>query len=221
MAGLSGLARGLNVAEARLKVPAVEALLGPSLAAPSEKVQAAARGVARRFEMPSIISKSTREALDPSLSVGRREMAIQSLGGGKFSEVRSALERLLSTELDQRLLKAAVAALASFDDPEISRLLIGRWKIIGPEVRNDVLDALLGHTGRAPALLDAIESGQIERAALDLPRKEKLLRNPDAKVSSRAVKVLGAVASDRAAIVKAFHTALDESGDAQRGKRCF
>jgi putative membrane-bound dehydrogenase-like protein len=221
VAGLGGLARGLKVAEARLKVPSVEALLASSLVAPSEKVQAAARSVARHFEMPSFISKSIREALNESLPVERREMAIQSLGGGRFPDVRPALESLLSAELDQKLLKAAVAALASFDDPEISRLLIGRWKGFGPEIRNDVLDALLGHRERAPALLEAIEGGRIERAALDLPRKEKLLRNPDEKVSSRAARIFGGEAGDRAAVVQAYHTALDQKGDATRGKSVF
>ena len=152
VAGLGGLARGLKVAEARLEVPQVEALLAPALAAPSQKVQAAARGVARHFEMPLMISRSVREALDMALPAARREMAIQSLAGGKFSQVRSVLERLLSTENDQSLLKATVAALASFDDPEITPLLIGRWKSIGPEIRNDVLDALLGHIRARPRL---------------------------------------------------------------------
>jgi putative membrane-bound dehydrogenase-like protein len=221
VAGLSGLARGLKVAEARLKVASVEALLASSLAGPSEKVQAAARSVARHFEMPAFISRSIREALNPSLPVERREIAIQSLGGGRFPEVRPVLERLLSAELDQKLLKAAVAALASFDDPEISRVLIGRWKSFGPEIRNDVLDALLGHKERAPALLEAIEGGRIERAALDLPRKEKLLRNPDEKVSGRAGKIFGGEAGDRDAVVQAYHTSLNAAGDATRGKSVF
>ena len=70
-------------------------------------------------------------------------------------------------------------------------------------------------------MLDALERGRIEPAALDLPRKEKLLRNPDEKVSSRAAKVFGGTASDRSAIIQTYHAALNESGDAARGKTLF
>ncbi len=222
VAGLTGLARGLQISGVtRFKIPSAEGLLKSVLTNPSEKVQIAARSVARHFELHTFLSVATKESLEGRLAPARRVMAIYSLAGGAYDQVRPVFQQLLSANLEPELMKATIQSLSLFDEAEVGALLVSRWKSLGPSVRNDVLDVMLGHRQRVAILLDAIESGQIERNALDLSRKEKLLRNPDEKIASRSRQVLREQPSDRVPVLQAFRSALEETGDAARGKELF
>ena len=221
-AGLSGLASGLKIAGAvRLKIPSADRLLKSSLTSRSDKVQAAARSLARHLELREFVTLAAGEALDTRLPAERRAMAIDSLAGGTFEEVSPVFRKLFSSQPDPALLKAALQSFSSFDRKEVSEELISRWNGFGPAVRVEVLDALLSHRDRVPALLDAVESGRIERGALDLPRREKLLRNPDFKISARARQILREEPSDRTQVLQAYRPALDLAGDAVKGNVIF
>ncbi|MGH9427256.1 MAG: c-type cytochrome, partial [Terriglobia bacterium] len=192
-----------------------------ALGSPSEKIQAAARGVARHLELNAFLSTARKEALDSSLPPNRREMALYSLGSGFFDDVRPVFEKLLASPLDLPLLKAVLQALSAFDRPEVSGLLVERWKSFAPSVRNEVLDVLLSHRVRVPELLKAIERGRIEPGALDLARREKLLRHPDPNISGRARQLFQEEQSDRNQVMKDYQAAVYQAGDAIKGKLLF
>jgi putative heme-binding domain-containing protein len=184
-------------------------------------VQLAARTVARYLELPGYVATARREALDRSLGVRRRELAVYGLGGAPFAEARPVLEAIIAGESDPAIVKPALSALGSFDDPAAGEVVLGHWKDLGPATRGAALDLLLDHRSRIPQLLGALESGRIEPAALDLPRREKLLRSPDAPVAERARKIFGDRPGDRSKVVEEFRAALAEPGDAVRGKGVF
>ncbi len=222
IAALSGLARGLALAQAqRLRLPATEAQLSRLLASPSERVEAAARAVAGHFEMRSLISASVKQALDASLTEAKRKVAIQSLSSGDFREVRPVFEKLLSSQPAPGLLQAALSSLNSIDDPGVADLLISRWKLFSPAARGQALDVLLNHRQRIPALLQAIERGEIERSALDLTRRQKLLQNPDPAVVSRASRLFKDEHTDRAKVLVEYRSVLALPGDTTRGRAVF
>lgn len=221
-ASLSGLAQGLNLAGIRgLRSAPAEADLVRLLVGPSERVQAAARAVARHFEMRALGIASRRLALDAAAPETKRKQAIESLAGGQFGDVREVLEKILSSAASQELHGAAIATLGSFDDPGAGELLLSNWKTIAPRVRNQAVDVLLNHSRRVPVLLDALEEGRVETGALDLPRREKLLQNPDPQVASRAKNLFGQASNDRAGVVARYRSVLAQAGDAPRGRGVF
>src|SRR5688572_3907690 len=208
VAGLTGLAHGLEIAGVKgLSVAGAESQLRTLLASPSEKIQTAARSLARHLELRSLIALAIKEAGDGTRPAAVRERAIHSLGGGAFSEVRSVFEQLLGSNLDPELLNTALESLASFNEPEVSNLVIAHWKTFGPAVRKQALDVLLNHRLRVPTLLTAVESGKIERGAFDLPRREKLLLNPDSNISSKARQLFRDEQSDRSRILETYRPA--------------
>jgi len=222
VAALSGLARGLTLARAqRLKIPAAEHQLTRLLSSPSEDVQAAARAAARRFEMRGLISISIRQALDTGLAGIKRKQAIQFLASAPFSEAQPVFQQLFQSTTDQELLQAVVSSLDSMDDPGVAALLISNWKILGPAVRGQAADVLLNHRQRIPAFLQAIERGQIEHDVLDLPRRQKLLQNPDPQIADRSRRILAEPPTDRARIMADYHSVVDLPGDAARGRPIF
>ncbi|HYM13589.1 MAG TPA: PVC-type heme-binding CxxCH protein [Bryobacterales bacterium] len=221
-AGLMGLSRGLKLASVSgLKIPAAEPVLMKFLDTGSEKTQNAAREVAQHFELRAFIAKATKDAGSASLPLGAREAAIRSLRGGKFAEVGPALRKLLDPREPPEIQTAAIDSLASFDDPSISATLLESWKTYGPEVRKQALVALLANSGRAPALLGAIETHQIEASFLDAGARDRLLESPDAAIRQRAEKLLKGDNSDRAKVVGQFHSVAEMNGDAARGKQVF
>jgi len=221
-AGLEGLARGLKLAGAnRLRISQSEALIDSSMKSSSERVRLAARSVARYFELPALVNRAKREALDASLPQARREMAILDLGGGQLVEVRSTIDELLASQLDPGLLKAIFRCLSGFDDPEVAQMVVTRWKNLGPSIRGDALDVLLNQAQRVPALLTALENGQIERSSLDWARKEKLLNQPDSAIGQRARRLLQEESSDRGRLVTSYSAALSHKGDPAKGKALF
>jgi putative membrane-bound dehydrogenase-like protein len=219
---LSGLARGLTLAGAqRLKMPAAEHQLTRLLSSRSEEVQSAARAAARHFAMRGLISMAIRQALDTGLPRMRRKQAIQSLASAAFSDVQPVFEQLFSSTPDQELLQAVVSSLDSMDDHGVADLLISNWKTLGPALRDHAVDVLLNHRQRLPAFLQAIERGQIDRQVLNLPRRQKLLQNPDPQIADRSRRIFAEQPTDRARIMAAYRSALDLTGDAARGRPIF
>jgi hypothetical protein len=174
-------------------------VIAKRLASPSEKVQTAARSVARHLELRAFLELARREALDSGLAPAKRQAAIAALAGGSLAELRPIFEQMLDREKDPELLRTAIRALGSFEDPAVPEVLVSRWKGFGPAARTAVLDALLDRQSSIPPTLAAVEGGRIDASAFDLPRREKLLENPDADVAARARKLFGEAGGDRQA----------------------
>ncbi len=219
---LSGLANGLQLASAGgLKIPAAEAALMKLLDHGSEKTQDAAREVAQHLELRAFIERAAREALDGGLPAAKRAISIRSLRGGQFGVVSPTLGRLLDPRQPPEVQGAAVEALAAFEDASVSSLLLDNWRGAGPEVRQKTIAALLSSRGRAPALLQAIESGRLEASALGAGARDRLLENPDPAIRERARTVLRSNAGDRAKVAESYRPVAAMSGDPQRGKQAF
>lgn len=222
LAALAGLGRGLNVSDIfHLKPAGAAKALTELLNHSSDKVRNAGRAVARHFEIPELLSASIQHALDEDLPWQERKSAIELLASGRFETVQPVFQKLLSSLLHMELGKATLQSLASFDHPGVANLVISRWRNFSPSMRSDALDVLLGHRRRVPQLLAAVEGGRIEQAALDLPKKEKLLRNPDPSISARARRLFQDETSDRVAVVASYQPTLDQEGNAKLGRGIF
>jgi putative heme-binding domain-containing protein len=220
-AGLTGLGRGLEIVSASgLKIPAAEASLMKMVDSPAEKTQKAARAVAQHVELRALIQKACQQAVANNLPAPAREMAIRSLRGGRFAVVSPVLRKVLDPKEPPEL-QAAVDSLAAFDDPAVSPILLDNWRTYDPEVRQKALLALLENRDRAPVLLKAMESHQIEPSAFDASARDRLLENPDPGIRQRAQALFLNSGSDRAKVVEAYRAVAGMTGDPARGKQVF
>jgi putative heme-binding domain-containing protein len=160
-------------------------------------------------------------ALDPREPAPRRRRATLALAAGRFSDARPVLEALLDGRAGSEVAEAAIDVLGWFDDASVPAIVLARWKTFGPEARNRALDALLRRRAFVPELLGAIEKGAIEPTALDLPRREKLLRNPDDGIRGRAAKAFPEQSTDRERVVAGYRPSLELAGDPGRGRALF
>ena len=223
VAVLEGLARGLKLGHISglNSKEAVSSLLR-AMQSTSSRIQALVTRVSRHFRMPMLWDKARVTALDAGLSKPVRLQAISVLAAAPFQEVRPVLEHLLDSISDSNLSAAVLRTLGSFDDVEVSSLILSRWKYFSPADRKPALQAMLGHTSRVPRLLDALDQGQVEMAALGQEHRVLLAQHPDKTIRNRAVNLLRPEPpGHRDEIVNRYQAALDLAGDAVHGEEIF
>lgn len=221
-AALFGLGKGLKLeGVSNMHIPGADAILMQFLGHPSEQVQSAAWNVAPHFDLPQLIAKASEDALNPSLTAGRRANSIRALRGGRLVMAAPVLRRILRAHAPPEIETAAVDCLASFDDAAVASELLRNWKAYGPETRRRVIAALLNHRDRVPVLLKALEDRQIETAAVEFPARARLMQHPDASIASRAKSLFNEQTTDRAKTVRAYSDVLKMNGNADHGKAVF
>jgi putative heme-binding domain-containing protein len=132
------------------------------------------------------------------------------------------LADLLAPQNSSRLQSAAVAALATIDDDRVPAALLDGWAAYGPELRGQVVDALLARRTWIDRLFDAVEQKRLSSVAIDAARRQRLLEHADEAVRDRAARVLaGSVDRDREQVVSQYRSALPSTGNADRGAAVF
>jgi putative membrane-bound dehydrogenase-like protein len=221
-AGLSGLARGLQLAGVKsLRVPGAEALLIRFLNSPSEQVQNAAWETARYLEMPELTRQATADALAPHLSMKKRLNAVRALRSAPFSAAAPVLRKVLESQPGSELQSAAIESLAAFDDGSVAASLITNWKSYDPLARTKAVDALLSQRDRVPILVQALENHQLEINAVDAADRARLLQYPDRAIAERARALFQNNTSDRMKVLASYQSVLKMTGDPAHGKKAF
>ena len=221
-ASLKALAAGLKL-EGRTgrRAPAIEKAITAMLDDSDDNVRAAALDVAQYFELPTLVDKALTEAVNEDLPPAVRASAVRVLRGAAFATARTVMEAILTSTSPQEVQTAAARTAAAFDDEGVAETLLGGWRGYGPTVRIAVLEALLARPSQVLALLDAVESGQVEPSALDAVTRIKLAQYPDADVRRRSAEVLKSEMSDRAQVLANYQDVLDLGNDPERGEPVF
>ncbi len=173
-------------------------------------------------QIANLFSNAVQSAHDKGKSLSDRESAIRLLAFAGTSTATSALSEFLSPQTAPQLQRAAVASLARHESNDIANTLLEGWKTYGPQVRRDVVDALVQKTSRIQSLLQAVEANVVKRSDLTRDRKQLLMNHPNSTVSTRSRKLFGVdLNSDRAKVVSNYQDALTLDGDIARGQAVF
>ena len=100
------------------------------------------------------------------------------------------LLRYLGREAHPELQMGAVSALGDMPEREAGQALAGALGYLEGQNRELALDALVRNDTRAKLLLDLVEAGKLEGAALGKERQEKLLNHASEEIRSRAARLL-------------------------------
>lgn len=161
-------------------------------------------------------------ASEAKASPNERAAAALLIASADDAATEELLAKLLSPTESQAVQVAAVRGLGRMTSANIPKTLLGAWKGYSPQVRADVVEALLLTIPRAEALLAAVEAGDVRPAEISPDRKQVLLNHSNAGIKDRAKKVLGAdINSDRAAVVKTYSAALELMPSLERGQMTF
>ena len=173
-------------------------------------------------EMKAAVAAAAEAALDGNRPVEERRTAIGMLTIAPYEDLASLVDELLNARQPLDVQLAAVAAIASCDEAGVSNVLLEKWPSYSPKIQAAVVEAVFSHKNRLPGLLDAIEEGTVQPAALDANRRTQLLREADEELRKRAEKLLaGSGPQDRQEVLARYQAALGNARDAVRGKAIF
>jgi putative heme-binding domain-containing protein len=169
---------------------------------------------------PALFSAATELAKDAAQPDTDRVIAAALLARESSTQAAAiqTLGNWLTPKTPGSIQRSAVKALGLTAAETVPALLTKNWSALGPETRVAVLDELMGREPWTFALVEQIQAGLISPAILDAVRKDRLLRNPSARVKELAAKVLNSGGNpSRAKVIEDFRPALALTGDPKRG----
>ncbi len=177
---------------------------------------------AQRDQVARLFARASELAKNDERTIAERAVALRLLAHADAPTAIEHLPPFLAPQLPQPLQRAAVAALAQQSSDDIAATLLSGWRTFSPQVRRDVVDALMSKPARIEALLAAIDAGSVQRGDLERDKKQLLMNHSNAKVRAQSHSLFGGeVDSDRAKVVADFQNVLALDGDIARGKAVF
>ena len=161
---------------------------------------------------------------DETAAAEKRKLVLLLLGRG-FDEQEQDFEilaELLSPRNSRQLQSAAVTALTQFGNQRTPQMLLSRWKSFGPDLRTEVLSALLSRPAWVKSVLDGIDQKTILPSDIDASSRQILLSHKDQKLREQATKLLAAsVDSNRTKVVEAYASVSSMKGNVETGHQLF
>ncbi|HVW00354.1 MAG TPA: PVC-type heme-binding CxxCH protein, partial [Planctomycetaceae bacterium] len=162
-----------------------------------------------------------------NLKDGERVQAAGELIDFRKSDPKAAdaLLELISPRLSPDLSRGLIEAAGRSEAPEVANSLIAAMKQATPAARTAGIRALLGRTEWTPALLTALEQGEIPVGELTLDQKQSLARHPDRQIAQRSKKLLarggGLPDADRQKVLDQLLPLASRTGSVEAGKVVF
>lgn len=170
------------------------------------------------------LDKAVVVAKDESLDLPTRKAAVQLLGQGPTlgQTYVDILIPLLTPRTPAELQSAIVTSLGRHGDANIPDSLLGGWSALSPTVRKEAVPLLLSRPAWTKLMLNAVEQRTLSAADFNLVQQQALLGNPDDAIKAQAEKIFrGPSTSTRQEIIDRYVAALNEHGDATRGRQVF
>ena len=169
-----------------------------------------------------LIETARKEAADERLDENKRQEAIQLLSCCPFSYAQETLKPLLDPRQPQLVQIAAARAFSDYSEPSVVHLLLEPWRQYTPEVRLEVIKAMLAREDRTLAFLQAADRGDASIAQLDLRPRALLLKHKNEAIRGLATKLFGKEAPNpRNTVIASYKSALQLAADIRRGEKVF
>ncbi|QDV06180.1 FG-GAP repeat protein [Planctomycetes bacterium Poly30] len=198
----------------------------PSLAkSEDDRVRDTSLVLAAMFGDPAAFPALRAALADPNAPLERRLLAVASLRAGK--DVPS-LPLLCDALADEDLRSAALKALSVFDDARVPAAILERFESFDEGERRDAIATLTSRADSALALLDGVENGIVDRAAITAYSLRKMSAMESDALSARIEEVWGTVKPDESNVMEqiaAWKERLTEerlaSADLAHGREVF
>ena len=227
-AALTGMAEGIPSVARRTKPGALDRNLVSLLGADTSEVRQAALSLASKVslsETPALrtrLQEATKTARNENAAMKDRVYALRVVALGRARDSAPVLTPFLAPQHPEPLRIAAIEGLGNLRDPSLGQVLLASWRTFTGEVRDTALNVLFENGATLPALLDAIESDQVQPWSLSAGQRHRLLRSSDSGIRGRAEEIFGASRQDeRRAVYESYLPALRRDGDPGRGQRVF
>ena len=137
------------------------------------------------------------------------------------SQATSGLWNCTQETIEPAVRLAAIETLASLRSEQLPQFLIESLSSFSPELRRRSVDLLIGNSSWASMMLDALESGKLTRAMIDLVQTQRLTHSGDKLLATRATTLLSGSSSTRRAVIADYGPIVMLKGDPIAGKQVF
>ena len=224
---LDGLAQGLkrNRFESSPFSPELSILVSLCFEHPSASMRNASLqlltvlGIENKSVVKKAFDKAVFIATDEKLSDEKRVEAIKFLSLDDLAPRVELLKSLIVPQEQPSVQREALKVLGQLPDLTITYYVLEKWPALTPEIREAAINTFMSSPDRIEALLNAIDSGMIQKSSLAFYQSGRLMTQPDEKLRSRA-RVMFAQNSD-ATINKVYQGALQLKGEATSGKTIY
>jgi putative heme-binding domain-containing protein len=165
---------------------------------------------------------SQRTATDSHSSDADRVEAIRLVGCFPYTFSDSILRQLLSPASPEGIQSSAINALSQYDGDSIATELLERWREYTPNVRAEVVRALLSREPWTIAYLHRMQAEPSGAALLQPLQRARLLKHKSAEIRQLANAVLGSEStSPRSGVIADYKSCLRLRGDVAAGQKIF
>ncbi len=171
-----------------------------------------------------IFRQAVAMALDARQPLNYRLTAIGLLAHASYGVAGAPLQSLIGPQESSTVQVAVVRALGQLPDAAVGRLFVERerWRAYTPPVREAVLAALLSQPRLVPALIEALERGDVQPWAVDPARRNQLLKHREEPVRKRAEALFNNLQSgDRMKVYEDYKSVLALKPDRASGHAVF
>ena len=137
------------------------------------------------------------------------------------ARILNAVDTLFTPQLNPEVGSKALDSLRASRVEGLSKLLLGIRGRLGPQLGAGILTLMLARTDTTNDLLNAIESGQLQFADLQLDQRQSVLNHPDRNVANRVAEMLkkagASVVSNRQALVEEWMSVTAQTGNLDNG----
>jgi putative heme-binding domain-containing protein len=163
---------------------------------------------------------------DPAADLKSRLETARTLGETRHPGSVATLLHICESDRNHDLRRTALAALTGHEAPEIGQRVLAAWTTMPPDVQPSALNLLVSRPAWALRLLDAIQSGTIDRSSLTPDLIERLRAHADPSLAARLDLALEtqspAPAPDPRLRIDTVRRILGQSpGDAYRGEPLY
>jgi putative heme-binding domain-containing protein len=201
------------------------ALIKACFEAPSDPLRTASLHLLSviKIEDKSGIKKGVEQAVsiarDNTLPEWHRAEAIRFLALDELEPHAPLLKSLINPREQPAIQRAALKNLGLIPGHAFTNLVLQEWATLTPELRTEAVAAFMGKPERISLLLNAIDSGRIQKSSIVFYQRVQLMTQPDEKIRTRARALFAEKEEDQ--VTLAYKPALQIKGDASKGKAVY
>ncbi|MBA3312766.1 MAG: ThuA domain-containing protein [Planctomycetota bacterium] len=141
------------------------------------------------------------------------------------AKAAESILKLVTPQVSPELAAGLVSAISLSDAEDAGPAIIERWGSATPSAREAAVRVLLSRPAWTQALMNGIESGELQLSDLSLDQRQGLANHPSRRIAERARALLakggGLPSADRQKVIEELSPLVLEGGDVAKGKLVF
>jgi putative membrane-bound dehydrogenase-like protein len=200
-------------------------LISASLENASSPVRKGALHVLRVIGLPegtstnAAMTKALQIAGNDQLSPQVRASAIDFMALRNPMPYASSLKQMIKPQNPLPVQLSALRTMGAIPGEEISKYLLEQWTSLSPDARNEAINTLIASDPRVKLLLDAIESGAINKSEINWPQSVRLRSGGEFR--DRARTLLTRQDDKRKDVIEQYQQAMELKGDKEKGMSVY